>query len=494
MGVLSTKILSLYTLEVIQSASSPTPIYNTFVMEQYLSELAASDVVFVATPPSMLEVECPVCLCLLVDPRLSDCCGHHFCGKCLDKIKNQLCPLCKKPFTTMRDLGLQRAILSMQAYCLHRPNGCDWQGEVRLLHEHINCTIPVDKGCPYTLVECPLNCGVECLRSKVQSHMQLQCPKRMMKCQFCNNLFLWQELDEEHGGVCPKSPVDCPNGCEYSPIRSQLQNHLDSECSLQVVKCEFVECMWKGQRKALKHHLDGNWREHLLQTTQCFLEKLEAVTQQLSDQASLIEGLYSQISKLEEENSSLRVRVNIVETSVFTLEEKANELQDDVHGSSTDSESDLMEDYISSTTFAVGRFSSRKISGETYNCPPFYANPGGYKLRVEIKPSGTGLGLGTHVSLYFYLVPGRHDARLKWPFRGSVTIALKNHNGPDYERTLHYNKRTDESCATVTDDRRPSDGYGFDRFIPHEELDAPIFGAAYLVDDRLQFRMVKITY
>ena len=129
---------------------------------------------------------------------------------------NRPCTLCKKRFTAIRDLGVQRAVLLMDVYCLHRPKGCEWQGEEKLLYKHL--TGSVDSGCPYMLVECPLNCGLEYLCSKVESHVQSQCPKRMMTCQFCNHLFMWQELIKRHCNVCPKEPVVCPNGCECAPI------------------------------------------------------------------------------------------------------------------------------------------------------------------------------------------------------------------------------------------------------------------------------------
>ena len=59
-------------------------------MDRFLAELAADEVLFVLPPPSVVEVDCPVCYCLLVDAHLTDCCGRHFCGKCLEKITTRL--------------------------------------------------------------------------------------------------------------------------------------------------------------------------------------------------------------------------------------------------------------------------------------------------------------------------------------------------------------------------------------------------------------------
>ena len=69
-----------------------------------------------------------------------------------------------------------------------------------------------------------------------------------------------------------------------------------------------------------------------------------------------------------------------------------------------------------------------------------------------------GLAL-IYISLYFFLLPGKHDVKLKWPFWGSITIALKNqaYLGDDYEKTIYYDNQTNERCATVTDNQ-PSYG------------------------------------
>ena len=167
--------------------------------ESILSEVAAGDLVFVDMPPSDLDVECPVCLGILADPHLNTCCGHHFCDKCLDRIRHRPCPLCKGRFTSIRNLSAQHAILSMEVYCLHRLKGCQWQGELRLLHEHMYSL----DGCPYS--KCPLNCGEVCLRSELGAHTRSQCPKRFVDCLYCFQAFSWYELIE-HEGACPKAP------------------------------------------------------------------------------------------------------------------------------------------------------------------------------------------------------------------------------------------------------------------------------------------------
>ena len=126
---------------------------------------------------------------------------------------------------------------------------------MRLLYEHLNPLGLGEHGCPCVVIDCPLRCGEKYLRSELEEHKQSKCPKRMAQCQFCKQLYVWETFTQEHSGVCPKEPVDCPNGCKSPLLRDQVQNHLDSTSDLEAVKCSFNECSWEAKRKDLKTHL-----------------------------------------------------------------------------------------------------------------------------------------------------------------------------------------------------------------------------------------------
>ena len=101
---------------------------------------------------------------------------------------------------------------------------------------------------------------------------------------------------------------------------------------------------------------------------------------------------------------------------------------------------------------------------------------------------GNDEGAGTHVSVYAYLMRGRNDDNLPWPFTGEVTIALLNQledkNHHTYTVTfLHSN---DLSKRVVNSDRA-STGYGMPEFISHDKLTAKNY--QYLKDDSLFFRI-----
>ncbi len=56
--------------------------------------------------------------------------------------------------------------------------------------------------------------------------------------------------------------------------------------------------------------------------------------------------------------------------------------------------------------------------------PPFYSSPTGYKMRARLYLDGDGNARRTHLSLFFVLMRGEHDAILHFPFAYKVTFCL----------------------------------------------------------------------
>ena len=55
---------------------------------------------------------------------------------------------------------------------------------------------------------------------------------------------------------------------------------------------------------------------------------------------------------------------------------------------------------------------------------PLWVCPRGYCLRAYLFPNGHGVSLGSHLSVFMSLVPGRYDDRLKWPATGTISFIL----------------------------------------------------------------------
>ena len=147
---------------------------------------------FVHRPPKELQTECSVCLQVLSQPKMVDCCGYRFCSSCLSQVelsfgRQQLCPLCGQPFTSMPDKQLERTLSGFEVYCSHRQKGCRWRGRLGSLSEHLNekprSEQDLLQGCPLQAVKCP-RCRSPCQRSLMDDHIKTKCSRRDLDCHF----------------------------------------------------------------------------------------------------------------------------------------------------------------------------------------------------------------------------------------------------------------------------------------------------------------------
>ena len=76
--------------------------------------------------------------------------------------------------------------------------------------------------------------------------------------------------------------------------------------------------------------------------------------------------------------------------------------------------------------------------------PSFYTHEGGYKMCVGVVPQGNVDGNLIHVSIVVYMNQGEHDDKLKWPFKGDITIQLHNQLGDwcHHEVIIRFTKKT----------------------------------------------------
>ena len=143
----------------------------------------------VNTPPKELQTECSICLELLRDPEMVNCCGYKFCRTCIRPVLNRKkpCPLCgQRNISTMADRQLQRTLNDLQVYCQHAEDGCKWEGKLGGVAGHLNGEYTPEnrlEGCGHVQVECP-ECGDVCPRKDGRSHMEEECPEAQLSCKF----------------------------------------------------------------------------------------------------------------------------------------------------------------------------------------------------------------------------------------------------------------------------------------------------------------------
>ena len=106
------------------------------------------------------ETQCPVCSLVLREPHQVTCCGHTFCNYCFHAIQRdqRSCPLCKQEnFAAFADKRLQRSLYARRIRCSNLRSGCEWEGKLGELDEHLNLQPSLENkldGCQFTEVEC----------------------------------------------------------------------------------------------------------------------------------------------------------------------------------------------------------------------------------------------------------------------------------------------------------------------------------------------------
>ena len=207
-----------------------------------------------------IDYQCPICYDLftepLSEPFITDC-GHLCCRKCrnrlLDSSKPE-CPTCREPemLSSARcEKYLQRVVRSLKVRCSDYEVGCEWVGELRDLHDHLD---PANRQCSSSIA-CPFGCGKYIRRSEMREHTRRHCHKRMISCENCGYYNTFTIVTEKHYPICPRSPIDCPN--QHCPVeglrRDQLEQHLN-ECSHQLVDCPNTGCSVRLPRGEMKLH------------------------------------------------------------------------------------------------------------------------------------------------------------------------------------------------------------------------------------------------
>ncbi|XP_065887461.1 TNF receptor-associated factor 3-like isoform X1 [Dysidea avara] len=209
---------------------------------------------FVDTPLDMFV--CKICQYPSREPYLSECCGHTFCKSCLEAARRvttvtKACPICRdEEFVTIRNRQADRAIRSLHVFCTNKEKGCEWQGEVNNIINHLGNS----DGCQFEDVTCSNDCGKCLQRQYLTGHVEDECVRRKVECQYCHITREHQFIENEHKEQCPKFPIACPNKCKADNIpREDIDEHRKM-CPLEEVTCP-NDCGMTLQQQYLTTHV-----------------------------------------------------------------------------------------------------------------------------------------------------------------------------------------------------------------------------------------------
>jgi len=101
-------------------------------------------------------------------------------------------------------------------------------------------------------------------RMFMDKHMTKFCLKRHEPCEYCEEAFVFEEMDEHHQGDCPKFPIECPLKCPVKIARDSVEEH-HKTCMNASVLCEFYSlgCKAELKRRDLTLHMQKGAIEHV---------------------------------------------------------------------------------------------------------------------------------------------------------------------------------------------------------------------------------------
>ena len=459
-------------------------------------------------PEHLLQTECPVCLLTIREPHQVTCCGYSFCHSCIQRIKdkNKPCPTCKKEgFSDFPDKRLKRALYALKVHCSHQKDGCEWMGELGQLYAHLNEDPEPEKqlnGCQFVEIDCLYECGDRLQRCYMHKHQTELCTKRPFSCEHCHNYESnYDDVIHNHWPVCGSFPLCCPNQCGSILLRQSIKNHIDNECPLTTINCEFhhVGCTLKLPRKDIPEHLRESLLAHMSLLASSHAKLIECQVEMVKQK----DEQQAQIAQLRTRNEKLEAEVTALKQGNKTENQKAG-LHDETPGKKeqlkqlehTLIKTEPSAHVIPHTTIPLvppvlimTNFQQHKRDRDWWYSPPVYTHHQGYKIRLRVDAYGNGSGVRTHVSVFICFMRGEFDDSLKWPFRGVITFQLLDQFRGNDHVTCEIpcnDSVSDLVCSRVISGER-SDGRGKAKFIAHTELEPK-----YLQKDTLSFQIHKV--
>ena len=333
------------------------------------------DCEFIEEPPRVFQTHCPICLLVLREPFQVTCCGKSFCRQCIQQINagGTPCPTCKEArFDSFQNKGLQQPLYGFRVFCSNKESGCDWQGELGQLDQHLNIDPDKDKqfqGCAYTKVKC-LYCNEPHPRHDIEHHRTSQCAERPFTCSLCEEYeSTYTDVITNHSPVCKCRPVECPNSCGTNNLQHQhLEEHVSTQCPLSYVECEFSDagCDAKVHRKDLPSHLGENMVTHM----SLLARENRKLKQQLREQERKTQD---QLKQQEE-----KIQEHCRQSKLQLIQ------QGESHKKLVQMQKDDTVSFLSRVPPIDLHPFLPIITHEARFSEPFYSHIGGYKLQLQI--------------------------------------------------------------------------------------------------------------
>ena len=407
------------------------------------------------TDQSKIETSrCPICFQLLKEPYLTDCCGSHYCRVCIEHwlTENDFCPICRKTNVTIfPNLAKQREIMDLVVYCSNKQKGCKWSGELRDLQDHLHTN------CSYALYSCKWGCGTVLMGIQMDQH-QLDCPNLPKDS-------LVPVLRDQHRKL-------------HAEMRLLRNKNDRLEAENRKLKGQIIE-MQESQETIMLQLSEGRGRnDELKRQVGVLSDELKKLATKVGQGGGTLSNGYNEKDKsLEKLQQYTDHQHHIIKQLQFRLEKSIR-----------------LSGLAPPRILVMTDYSKYKANNRWWQSDPFYSNPCGYKMRMEIRAAGNGGGAGTHVSLYIHLMAGEFDDLLTWPLAADVHFKLINHfnGGKHFESKVSFTQ-SNEASYQVAEGKLTGTGRGYAQFLSHGAVNQDnLKGTQYLKNDSLHFEIFKV--
>ena len=494
-------------------ASSDSFTENTF-----------GDLSYTFPEPVPNYLTCIICYGLLKDAVATECCEKMFCYKHSSSTA-QVCPACRHtPLSVTRNKGIDSIVKDLKVFCLHREEGCQWNGHLCFEPKHRVVT------CGYETVPCEKDCGVNLQRRFMPSHLTEECLLREVDCEFCDYKGTAAEV-ASHLEICPECLIACLHGCELQLPRKGLNDH-SSTCLEAPVSCPFAGAGCKAmclKRKDLAGHLETSIGAHLLLLASSNQRLIEEVIELRKEKEELLERSRVESANLEKVNTELHQ----VTTELHQVKDKVDGMIQNAR--SNDVEGVRRQVVVSNECVAVSVPDSRNFASDTSNsdyeeessisdegdfwhvrgfnagrqgggrswvediydpasvwgfplvlkyedvtddmatnrtwCSPQFYDDEGYCMRLCVTPNGINQAKGRYVSVQIQIISGDNDDELWWPYQTELEVEILNPQGDHSHcmKTMDF-ESFPQDCVSQPDGYSDNEPWGILRFLNHNRL------------------------
>ena len=368
--------------------------------------------------------------------------------------------MCNEPnFTAFLHKKLTREVNALVVRCPQKELGCDWEGELGQLQQHLRAWVTTvagpyskNKGCGYVMVACSYQCGAHLQRRKIEEHEMDICPRRPVEVRVVSLTRKYKDITHENQLLRQ----------ELAQIKEAHKKEMKRVVHTHKQDLNEVIQACQQQKQEL-----NEMKQTLMQAYQQQKKELDEMKQmhqhKMEESKKMNYHLQRGLEYVQKRCEELRKKQNTLEVKHVTIQSLIS------HQTHTTTPLPVPPFY-----FSVINIDHYRKNDYMYNSEPFYSHPGGYKMAVTVYPNGARERKGTHVSLYVGLLHGEFDDHLCWPFDGVITVQAYNRTTNEWsnERRIVMNAR---ECDIRVVSRRMdvliSGKSGYHDYIPLVEFD-----------------------